>query len=629
MERFFAPIKQSLSDRAVKKTESKSESPHVVFLDLQKNNHPWILFGLGLFGVGVLFLGWFIHTQWPRFLPGTTIENISVGGETVETARIQLEKAQLSPPEHTIELLAQDIRIASTSAEVEARYEYQRALEFVLEEQRAHWGRWLAQLLFSQKLPETQYLPIFYDTEKLRFMVESLRQEFDTEPHYPDIRLRISGAPQTLAVDAGADIFVINTEKTVEKLQEVLATSSSHTILNTSVTLSTSSVVEQVSKQLTQEEQELALSRGQKLIGKALIFNKDHLQQTLNDIELVSLLAVPEGYDQSALESILNTWTETFDRPPQNAEFSYDSETLRVTHFKPPRNGLALDTEAMNNALIATLIKMEQADENNTPDGIWKQELIVAETPPEVTLADTNDLGIRERIGFGESYYHHSIPNRIHNVSFTAQRINLSIIAPGKEFSFNQALGDVSAATGFRSAYVIKDGRTSLGDGGGVCQVSTTLFRALLDAGLNITRRLQHSYRVSYYELDNQPGFDATVYAGNVDLRFVNDTDHHVLVYTEADPENLHMFVELYGTSDGRTTEITNYQSWDYRPPLPNEYIPDPSLPPGRLQQVDWSASGIKTQFTHIVRDAKGNVMSEKNYYSNYRPWSAKFLQGI
>lgn len=629
MERFFAPIKQSLSGRAVKKSENETEFPHVVFLDLQKPHRPWLTLSAGLFVIAAVFLAWFSWNEWPKFLPGTAVESISIGGETVASAREKLEQAQLTPSDHTIELSAQETRVASSSAELGAQYQYEETLELLLEKQHSNWAQWLGQLLFSKNTPQSEYLPIFYDSEKLRFMTEQLKQQFDTPPQYPDIQLRISGAPSTLVVDAGTDAFAVNTEQTLKDLHSALASSADRSTPHPTGTLSVSAVIDQTSRQLTQEEQQAVRARGEKFVGKTLVFSKDHLQRALDDVTLVPLLAIPTGYDETTLEGVLAEWAEELNRPPQNAEFQYESDTLKVTHFKPPRNGLALDVTAMAQAILAAAKEIEESEEGAIPDGIWKKELIVTETPPEITLADTNTLGINERIGFGESYYYHSIPNRVHNVSLTAQRINLSIVPPGKEFSFNQTLGDVSAATGFRSAYVIKDGRTSLGDGGGVCQVSTTLFRALLDAGLNITRRLQHSYRVSYYELDNQPGFDATVYAGNVDLRFNNDTAHHVLIYTETDPENLHMFVELYGTSDGRTTEITNYQSWDYRPPLPNEYIPDASLAPGQLHQVDWAASGIKTQFTHIVRDKDGNVMSEKNYYSNYRPWSAKFLQGV
>src|SRR5690606_10285855 len=150
---------------------------------------------------------------------------------------------------------------------------------------------------------------------------------------------------------------------------------------------------------------------------------------------------------------------------------------------------------------------------------------------------------------------------------------------------------DVSAETGFQPAYVIKNGQTVLGDGGGVCQVSTTVFRAVLDAGLKVTRRLPHSYRVSYYELNSKPGVDATVYSGNIDLRFINDTDHAILIHAEADSKNLYMKVELYGTSDGRTTEIVDHVTWDYRPAPAAVYIPDPTLPAGQTKQVDWAAS--------------------------------------
>ena len=161
-----------------------------------------------------------------------------------------------------------------------------------------------------------------------------------------------------------------------------------------------------------------------------------------------------------------------------------------------------------------------------------------------------------------------------------------------------------------------------------MCQVSTTVFRALLDAGLDITRRLPHSYRVGYYEQNSEPGFDATVYAGNVDLRFINDTPNYVLLHLEVDSANEYLKAEIYGTSDGRTTEITNYKKWGATPPPPAEYYPDPSLAPGQQKQIDWAVGGLHTEFTHIIKDAVGNITSKNTYVSNYKPWSAKFLVG-
>lgn len=210
----------------------------------------------------------------------------------------------------------------------------------------------------------------------------------------------------------------------------------------------------------------------------------------------------------------------------------------------------------------------------------------------------------------------------------TFSRINNIIIKPGEEFRFNNALGDVSRESGYQPAYVIRSGQTVLGDGGGVCQVSTTVFRAALNAGLPITKRKAHSYRVSYYELDSKPGVDATVYSGDIDLRFINDTGHHILIHTQTDSKNLWMKVEMYGTSDGRTSEIVDHKTWDARPAAATVYIPDPSLPAGTKKQVDWSASGIKASFKNVVRDKNGQLIREEEYYSNYIPWSAKYLVG-
>ncbi|NCU32515.1 MAG: vancomycin resistance protein, partial [Candidatus Moranbacteria bacterium] len=224
------------------------------------------------------------------------------------------------------------------------------------------------------------------------------------------------------------------------------------------------------------------------------------------------------------------------------------------------------------------------------------------------------------------SYYAHSIPGRIHNVALTASRLNNTLVAPGETFSFNQTLGEISAATGFKEGYVIKGNRSELSAGGGVCQVSTTLFRALLNSGLKINLRLPHSYRVSYYELNNDPGFDATVYSGNVDLRFTNDTDHYLLITAQADSDLLYMSIKIYGTADGRSTTITNYKKFNAQAAPAAEYITDLSLPKGTKKQIDWAVGGLQTIFTHTIYNADGSVRSQKDYPSTYQAWSAKYL---
>ena len=165
-------------------------------------------------------------------------------------------------------------------------------------------------------------------------------------------------------------------------------------------------------------------------------------------------------------------------------------------------------------------------------------------------------------------------------------------------------------------------------DGGGICQFSTTIFRAALDAGLPIVTRTAHSYRVGYYEQGgNKPGFDATVFAPAVDFQFKNDTDHHILVQTVVDRTNAKLQVDFYGMRDGRKVEISTPVVSNVVPALPNKYQDDPTLPKGTTKQVDFSAQGATSVFTRKVYK-NDKLLIDDVFKSNYRPWQAVFLVG-
>ena len=119
-------------------------------------------------------------------------------------------------------------------------------------------------------------------------------------------------------------------------------------------------------------------------------------------------------------------------------------------------------------------------------------------------------------------------PNRIHNVQLVAHLVDNKLIAPGATFSFNGTTGERSADKGFLEAPVIVNGELQTGLGGGVCQVSTTVFNAAYEAGLPITARTNHALYISHYPL----GRDATVNYPDIDLKFVNDTGHWLLLRT-------------------------------------------------------------------------------------------------
>ncbi len=576
-----------------------------------------ILVGISLLGVGLLILD---RTFKTKILPNTTIDSVIVGGKTKQEALALLESKNLEIPAATISAFVDDIRISSAAAELGIHRNIPYLVDVAYEHGKT--GTIISRLktLFSSFKNKTVLSSsLTLDAEKVTLFVLLLSQQTDVAGKEPTLTLKKSGNPKSLVLYPG---FV---GRALDQKDAVL-----QIIENTQKNIfETNTPIASTSTELSIEQQTEFMERAKTYVGISIPFSFDKdTQLTLTDVEIVSLLRYPTVLALNDIKRNIDEWSKLIFREPNNAVFTYDEKTLKVTEFTPHRDGRALEKDIL---FVQLTDLLEQIPDKKSADPLFiveTQTLPVSTVKPEKTLAQTNTLGITERIGFGESYYNHSIPSRIHNVGITSDRINATIVPPGAEFSFNKTLGDISAQTGFKPAYVISGGKTQLGDGGGVCQVSSTLFRSVLDAGLDVTRRLQHSYRVSYYELNSDPGFDATVYSGNVDFRFINDTKHHVLIFTQNDATNLHLTIELFGTSDGRTTKISNYRKWDTRPALATEFIPDPTLPAGTRKQVDWAVSGIKTEFDHTVTTTTGEVLHQDTYYSNYRPWSAKYLVG-
>lgn len=584
-------------------------------------------FTLTIFGSAIFF---YIFNQ--RIFPGVTINTLEVSGLTPSEAKLLLTKKVKTPQEYQITLRIDDIYLASSSAELGLKPDLQTAIDQAYNTGRSpslfksFWE--LTKLSFHHQDFSINWQ---YDESRLNNFIDQFKKKVNLDGENPSAELLYSHSPGSLQIHPGIPGREVLESETQKILKKQLSDSFESATLSARVA-STSSV-------LNQDQIAAAKEKSLSIVGKRILFTADNKRLEITDQELIELLAFPSGYREKPLSLLLENIEKEVNRSPINAEFSHNPQTLKVETFVPDRPGLELSTNATKELLLSTLDEI--TGENKMNDEIGEEEkntkeekenftlsLPVETLAPKTTLADTNNIGITERIGFGDSEYDHSIPNRIHNVAITSERINNTLVPPGEEFSFNKTLGEVSSKTGYRSAYVIKNGRTELGDGGGVCQVSTTVFRAVLDAGLDVTLRLPHSYRVSYYELNSKPGIDATVYAGNVDLRFINDTDDFILIHTQADSENLYMKVEIYGTSDGRTTEIKNHEVWGYIAPPPSEYYPDPSLPAGVVKQIDWSVAGMKAKFTHVIRDKEGNITHEQTYYSNYRPWAAKFLVG-
>lgn len=325
-------------------------------------------------------------------------------------------------------------------------------------------------------------------------------------------------------------------------------------------------------------------------------------------------------YSQSALSKILLPYSTSVEEKPIDAAFKF--ENGKVTTFQPSSEGKTVNWEELDKRIVST-------GENivTTKPVTIKIAIPIKILKPAITTESVNTFGIKELLAEGKSFFAHSIPSRVFNITLASSRINGVLVPPGQTFSFDKVLGDISAFTGYKQAYIIKDGKTILGDGGGVCQVSTTLFRGILNAGLPIVERNQHSYRVGYYEQDSLPGFDATIYVPSVDLKFKNDTQNYILIQSSVDPVEQKLEFFLYGTRDGREVFISRPIISDQTPAPPPLFQDDPTLPRGQIKQIDFESPGAKVIFTRTVTKDGKTIIFDK-FTSNYQPWQAVYLRG-
>jgi len=549
-----------------------------------------------------------VVSLWGKILPNISIASIPVGSLSKQQAKSRLSSS-LTPPSLITLVHSQQFEIPTDS--INLTYNFQDSVDQAYKIGRS--ANLISDTLtIISLLTKPQNLPVTldYDHTALTNHMATIRTQVAVEPVHPKINL-INGEVQIINGKNGQDI---NTNSLIQQIQYNLSNA-----INNPITIQTTPV----KALLTDTEIETLSSNATALLEKSITLKFENETFELDEEDLTSLLNLssPNLFtDHDKLNSLAQTYAEKLDREPQNPTFVFEDGIVK--EFAPSTNGVKVNISKLTTDLANSISFLINTNETTATIQI-PAEIIES----DLTTQEVNNMGIRELIGVGTSKFRGSIPSRIYNINLAASRLNGQLIAPNETFSFNNALGDVSKFTGYKEAYVIKDGKTILGDGGGVCQVSTTIFRAALNAGLPIVERRSHSYRVGYYEQDSGPGLDATVYAPTTDLKFKNDTPAHILIQAKADTKNLTLTFELYGTKDGRTSQITKPTVTSQTPPPEDLYIDDPTLPTGQVKQIEYKAWGAKTNFDYTVtRD--GEIIYEKTFYSNYNPWGAVFLRG-
>jgi vancomycin resistance protein YoaR len=339
----------------------------------------------------------------------------------------------------------------------------------------------------------------------------------------------------------------------------------------------------------------------------------------VNVVESGGQTTMQVGLNPTALRLSLNELKTYVDRQPTNARFTFNDETGQIEPISSSNIGRSMDVDASITAINDALLKGEH-----------NVALVVGEEQPAVAdTANGADLGITQLLISHTTYFYGSSTERIQNITAASQQFHGVLVAPGETFSMGNTLGDVSLENGFAEALIIYGGRTIKGVGGGVCQVSTTLFRTVFFAGFPIVERYSHAYRVSYYEktaggsIDpSLAGMDATVYFPLVDFKFLNDSPYWLLMETYVNVESRSLTWKIYSTSDGRSVTWDTTGPVNVVPPPSPVFEENPDLKPEQMKQVDYAAQGADVNVIRTVW-RNGMIYFTDSFQTHYQPWAA------
>jgi vancomycin resistance protein YoaR len=295
----------------------------------------------------------------------------------------------------------------------------------------------------------------------------------------------------------------------------------------------------------TAAELEPALTELLKLQTQPLELSAGEQRWTLDRSLLVQLDTVKPvtlAPDPRALNRELDRLATALAVTPQPSYLEREGDRVRTMALG--KAGRELDREAALQRITTALTA-----------GAPSVELPLRELPP--APGEVEQLGLIAELGRGESQFlTYSSPERDANVQAGGNDIDGRLIAPGEVFSFNAAVGEITPEKGYRWGEAIEAGTVVPSLGGGICQVSTTTFRAAFWSGLEIIERHNHSWRLPWYEVDAPPGMDATIALGGPDLKFRNNTGHYLLIKVETDLVNKRQTAIIYGTPDGRNVQM-------------------------------------------------------------------------
>jgi vancomycin resistance protein YoaR len=319
--------------------------------------------------------------------------------------------------------------------------------------------------------------------------------------------------------------------------------------------------------------------------------------------------------EQEKMHAALEPLTEVLGEDGTLPRLNWNNGNLAIAQPGIPGLGLnvALAVEQMQTALV---------------EGPRTLDLPLMGIQPPVNETNLHTLGITSLVGSGTSSFRASAGYRITNIRAGSSHMHGLLIPPGAVFSFNNSLGPVTGSRGFVPGLAIVNDRTQKEWGGGLCQVSTTMYRAAFWAGLPIVERHEHSFRIPWYEeLGEPPGLDASIYTGALDMRFLNDTGGWLLIQAWVDVNRQRLSFALYGPPTNRT--VTMGHKIISRTPRPTNavYVNDSTLPRGYFRQTDYAQGGMTIETYRVVRQGE-QVLWQDTFTTKFKPWPNIYIRG-
>ena len=580
---------------------------------------------LGLFillniGISLIFIG--------KIMPGVTMNGMSLSGLTVEEATNVISTSYRYPETGTIMLVEGErswvVRPVQLGfyldpvASANAAYEIGRkgGLTQVLVQRKALFDR------------QVQAQPSFiFDQKAAINYLNSLALEINQ----PIREASISITGTEVVVQNGQSGKVLDVAGTLEKLAQQVQTMQDGVV---------PLVVRQADPVILSAEAQGELARSVLSEPLTLTLPPDasgavgSVQiQTADLAPLLTFEKVADGggsqFQIAVSGPLMGAWLASMkndlELTPENSRFMFNDDTGQLELKKPAVIGRTLDIDNSVTAINQAL-----------QSGAHSAALSFTFTNPAVTDQMTGaELGITELVMEQTTYFAGSSDDRILNIQTAADSFYGLLVPPGATLSMSDVLGEISAEKGYTEALIILEDETIKGIGGGVCQVSTTLFRTALYAGFPIVERHPHAYRVGYYEQVNsqgshdagKAGLDAAVFVPLVDFKFTNDSPYWLLMETYVSPTYKSLQWKFYSTKDGREVSVTSSGLSNIVKSPDPVYRENPDLPQGTKKQVDWAVDGADVTITRTV-NRNGTLLFQDAFFTRYEPWGDVYEVG-